>query len=208
MTRRIALALAAAAVAVAGAPALAAPAKPAPKPVCRLVIDDAGDAVVGTENRPSIDIVSADVASGAKNIVGVIRLASLATDPLMSAGATYKLSWQLGTTPQAFSLVRYSDGSAEASFQPDGTFGASSSERSVPAVVDATAGTITWSIPRKSNAALKGAGMKFTNLSATTQASFNIRAASVSTSGSFLGGDDASTGKSYVDRSPTCVKGV
>lgn len=209
MTRPLAIALAATAVALAGAPAFAAPAKPAPaKPTCRLVIDDAGDAVVGAENRASIDIVSADVASGAKNVVGVLRLASLANDPLMSAGASYSLTWRLGSVTQSFSTVRYSDGSVDNTFDPNTEFGASGDERPVSALLDPATGTITWSVPRKSNPALKGSGMKFTGLAAVTQASFNVRAQGITTSGSFLGGDDASTGKSYVDRSPTCVKGI
>jgi hypothetical protein len=209
MTRPLAVALAATAVALAGAPALAAPAKPAPaKPTCRLVIDDAGDAVIGVENRDSIDILSADVASGAKNVVGVLRIASLGSDPALSAGASYSLSWRLGSVTQSFSSVRYSDGSVDTTFDPNTEFGASGDERPVAALLDTASGTITWTVPRKSNPALKGSGMKFTGLSAVTQASFNIRAETVTTSGSFLGGDEASTGKSYVDRSPTCVKGV
>jgi hypothetical protein len=50
------------------------------KPVCNLVTDASGDAKdVGGTNDPSMDILSADVATNAKYITAVIRVAGLST---------------------------------------------------------------------------------------------------------------------------------
>ena len=71
---RPAVALAAiAAVSLAGV-AQAAPAKKAP-PVCNQVVDEKDDAAIIT-SQPGMDVVSADIASDAKQLSAVIRLAA------------------------------------------------------------------------------------------------------------------------------------
>src|SRR3982751_4828473 len=74
--------------------ASAKPAKAkAVKPVCNLVQDAKGDA--GANNIPGADgddIVSADVASDATTLTGVIRLAALqANDPQAPFGRNYSV---------------------------------------------------------------------------------------------------------------------
>ena len=87
--------------ALAGA-ALAAP-KPAPaKPVCNLVVDDKGDTfllrnqevpgVYGPQ-EDALDIVSADLASDAKRITAVIRVAKLAREIATGRGTGYELQF-------------------------------------------------------------------------------------------------------------------
>ena len=71
---------------VAGAPAANAKTKakakakpkPKPKPVCMLLTDKAGDGsfLAAPVNSPTLDIVSGDMATGAKTIVAVLRLTS------------------------------------------------------------------------------------------------------------------------------------
>jgi hypothetical protein len=83
-----------------GIPAASAAVKKPPKPVCNLVKDAKGDATdngtnaVAMPNDPNLDIVTADVASNANTVTGVIRLAALdgqgSTAP---TGAAYTLSF-------------------------------------------------------------------------------------------------------------------
>jgi hypothetical protein len=67
-------------------------AKPKPKPVCNLVTDKKGDAdasQLGSNEDQALDIVSADVATDAKNITAVIRVAKLANPDSMSPLGNY-----------------------------------------------------------------------------------------------------------------------
>lgn len=195
----------------AGAPAAAAKAKP----VCQLVTDATGDATLadGTPNRAALDIVSADVATGARNLVGVVRLASVATDPTLATGVTYRLSWTAGGVPQEFRLAVFSDGTRVVLFDPNAVGGQTGDEIDAKAVVDSATSSITWTLPRKANKVLAKKGTKFSGLSVSANAPFNLKtpsASPVTFTGqmSFLPGDTASSGKTYTDLAPSCVKGV
>jgi hypothetical protein len=73
-------ALKAAAFAVAISGFIGVPAANAGGPVCRIVTDPAGDAslrsfgAVATPNEPALDVVSADIASGPRNLTVVVRV--------------------------------------------------------------------------------------------------------------------------------------
>jgi hypothetical protein len=69
----------------------AAAKKPVPKPVCNLVLDDAGDAsVLGPDpSDSSLDILSADVASDAKSFTAVLRVKSVSAGSLAATGRNY-----------------------------------------------------------------------------------------------------------------------
>lgn len=209
MTLRPGLALSAVLAAV----ALGVPAHAAPAPVaCKLLTDGTGDAALtpATPNIGSLDILSADIASGPKNMVGVLRLASLASDPQTSGGSTYVLSWSANGTPQKLTLTIYVDGTMESAFTKDGAPGTSSTESAVVAL-DKSTSTITWTVARKSNPLLKAATkakpVKFTGLTASAQPATNVRVQGSTFSGSYSG-DKAENGKTYVDSTRTCVKGT
>ena len=70
--------------------ASAAPAKKI-KPVCNLVVDEAGDANLGgAPGGAGDDVVSADIASDGKTLTGVVRMAGLAAnDPEWLNGRAY-----------------------------------------------------------------------------------------------------------------------
>lgn len=102
---RPALALALAASFVSAGAASAAVRKPAPKPVCNLVVDAAGDAngflVTGLPAVPSdknLDILSADVASDATNVTAVIRLAAVGADSTSPTGGAVYFNFSIGDT--------------------------------------------------------------------------------------------------------------
>jgi hypothetical protein len=88
------LAIAICASFVAGGAALAAPKA---KPVCNLIADDKGDGAGFVDNSSGgLDVVTADIASDAKTVTAVLRLAAAppaAGDPNAPEGATYYVSW-------------------------------------------------------------------------------------------------------------------
>lgn len=99
-SRPLVLLAASAALVTGAAAASAAPKKPAPvKPVCNLVVDDAGDTfllrnqevpgVYGPQ-EDALDIVSADLASDTKRITAVIRVKKLATTIATGVGQGYE----------------------------------------------------------------------------------------------------------------------
>jgi hypothetical protein len=207
---RTGAALAAVLVATAAPAAVAAkpkPKKPVPT-VCRLVTD-AGDDASLTGADPShapLDIVSGDIATGARNQIVVLRLKSLATDPALLSGVTYKVTWTAGGLGQSMTLFQYADGAHSATFDANTETGAAG-ESTPKVLVDPATSTITWTITRKTNPALAKPGAKFTGIEASTQSGANVSNGGFTFNGSFGGGDTAS-GKSYTDRTPSCVKGV
>jgi hypothetical protein len=74
------------------------------KPICYLIKDPKGDAnAIGTngaktpQSDPSMDILSADFATNATTITGVIRLAGLSADDQMApTGRSYQWTFQVG----------------------------------------------------------------------------------------------------------------
>jgi hypothetical protein len=200
----LALGLLAAAAGLAAPAASAAPrAKP---PVCLLITDPAGDATVaGGQGPDAIDIVSADIATGSRSLMAVIRLRSTSTgsDATTAPGVTYTWSWSVGSVKQRLTLTRYAGGEEVSSFD-DGAGGVAAAHAAPYAVEP---GTITWTLPRKVDAALRK-GVRLTDLAVSATASLNLKEQGFSGSVTFLGGDDAATAKPYTDLTPSCLRGV
>jgi hypothetical protein len=202
MIRRLAVTAAAAL----SAAALAVPASAAP--LCMQITDETGDGALlalAPANRDTLDIVSADVATGKKNVVGALRLKSVASDPTLVGGVVYQVKWVADGTPYVFEYRVYATGEKE------GTLNVGASPNlvvtPVDVVIDASTSTVTWTAPRKTVPALKKTGTKFTSLRATTAIGQSWKVASGSSKGS-TGADLAETGKSYTDLTPTCLKGT
>jgi hypothetical protein len=229
MNRRLAVmtvALVASGLVVPGVGATAAfakaKAKPAPKPVCLMLTDQRGDAKIqGQGNNYAVDdIVSADIATGKKTIVGVLRLASGDSASGIPTGATYVLRWtqtqkgsdgKTSTMRAAFFFYVYATGGTSGGFgtSTDPSFDASdqSSETgSVPfpqASMDSN-GVITWVMKRKDASVVTGA--KFTQLSATSSIADNFQIATGALRGSSQTLDDATGHASYADMQQSCVR--
>lgn len=179
----------------------------APKVACLQVTDETGDAHLGAPNVPSspvnfdsLDIVSADIASGAKNVVVAIRLKSLGAEPSTTGGSVYTFQWSSGGATHALSYRTFVDGPPTASYYPDGS---SANAVAVTGAADPGTATIVMSMPRKLDPALK---VKGTKLSAfLVQAYFAVNRAGGQTASTV---DVAEAGRSYVDGTPTCLKGV
>lgn len=203
--RVIGAALAAAGLLASGGVADAATAKP--KPVCNQIVDDTGDgnpSVIGLApagpSHDALDIVSGDIATGAKNMVIAIRLKSLDKDATLVGGATYRFVWTIGTVNQDVALYVNDDGSQHADFRPD----TADSFNRVPVAVATvpSAATILFTIPRRANKALKPKA-SISGLATSTAIAFNH-----GNNNSSTGADTASSPRKYTDGSPTCLKGV
>jgi hypothetical protein len=214
----LALALAAS-MAVAGGAASAAPKKPKPKvepPVCNLVVDEKGDD--GNEvfrHSDSLDIVGADIASDAKSVTAVIRVAKyLATD---SNAAPTGRAWSMEfSVPDAETplwlgvqvtptgtLFRHGwvDGTIRRNLGPaEGVIDEAKGELRVTAPVGIWAETgPKGTVPTKGGTVK--AGSKVTGLAA---ASYNFIGAAAA-GGSLQPGDTAEGSKSYTAGAPSCV---
>lgn len=194
MNRRLAV-LAVAALAAAGA---AVPADAA-RALCLQIQDVTGDGMVlgaVPRNEDALDIVSGDIATGRRNLVAVMRLKSLsAATPV--GGRQYAFQFTVGGV--AYKLTHI--------VNVDGTTRSAMNGTAVDAFADPSSGSITWTLPRKSVAGLKTSGAKITGLAADAYYGFAM-AVPGGTYDAATPIDSASTGRSYTDGTPTCLKGT
>lgn len=194
---------------------LGPPAVAGPRVACLQLVDRPGDGTTAgvVPSRDALDIRSADVATGRRNLVAVLRPASVEAGPSLWTGVTYTLRWRVAGVDQTVTYLWYTDGRHAAAFDPDTAPGATNDTR-VPAVgVDPAAGTVTWVVPRRANPAPARRGATFAALTATaapsTDAALPRRSpASFSVSVSVVGGDTGSSATTYTDLAPSCLSGV
>jgi hypothetical protein len=194
-----------------GGVAHAAKKKPAPPPVCNQLTDDANDATFGGSLNPAgqpssatLDILSADIASGKKNVVAAIRLRSLEKDTWTTGGSSYTLSWVSDGVKRAFTYRTYADSTpADATFDADTAGGTLSDLIPVVATVTPATATITFTMARKLEPSLKKAGVSFTELGVNAYLAVNRQGGYTSS-----GMDVASSPRKYTDGALTCLKGV
>jgi hypothetical protein len=191
--------------------ALAAKAKPKPPPpVCQQIKDDTGDSFFLSPTNPAAqptsdayDIVSADIATGKRNLVAAIRLKTLERDEYSSLGVTYIIEWDAGGTTHQLAYREYMDGTApNAKFLSDKT-GNAIYAPTVPVAVNPSTSTITFTVPRKMDPALKKAGATLTNFKVSAGIGNNR-----SNSHGQSPFDYAESTKKYKDGTATCLKGT
>jgi hypothetical protein len=185
-------------------PATAAPAKA----LCFQLKDPAGDARPFSDTAPavvqanSLDVLSADIATGTKNLVATIRLKTLSPEPYLVGGSTYLFSFTLGGTAQEVYLKRSTSGAETAAYAPNGP----DSAVSIPFYKDPGAATITWTVPRNRVAGLKR-GAKISAMRVTAYMGTNFQDVSSGRGGT--GFDFAAAGaKTYTDGTRTCLRGT
>jgi len=219
MNRRFAVLTAALVVSGLVAPgfgATAALAKAKPKPVCLMLTDTPGDAKIAGQgsNYPADDILSADIATGKKTIVAVLRLASGDTASGIPTGATYKLQWtqlqkgsdgRTSSMQAAFFFYTYATGGSSGGFgtSTDPSFGPSDKMAVSQATMDSH-GVITWVMNRKDASVASGA--KFSQLTAASTLAINYQIPGGTSHFSSSAIDDATGHGSYVDRQQSCVR--
>lgn len=164
------------------------------KPICNQVKDTNGDAkgtglpVSTPQSDANLDIVSADVATNATTITGVIRLAGLAAnDNLAPSGREYRVTFQVGETVAEITAV----------ISPSGTSWNGGTGRGV---VDTNKKQIRISVPLTKLPVRVRPGTPLKNVGALT---FRVGL----TSNVALGLVDAArTSRTYVAGTATCVK--
>jgi hypothetical protein len=185
--RRLVLGAVAVSLAATGSSAFAV-ARPAP---CHLLTDPEGDGKwsLGGDvvQSPAVDILSADVATGARSIVAVLRVTT--TDTAADPFATLGMSWSVTTEVRGRALV----------FRATRSYGPSNALR--PSVVGASSssgltlrtepGSFVWTLPRSATE-LKPRGTILLQAASTSVGAFSA--------------DGAQANKTYVDRAPSCVK--
>lgn len=203
MTLRAACAATAAAgLLFSGAAASAAPAK-----LCRQILDQAGDGTLVpgyVPHRDSLDILSGDVATGRKNLVAALRLASTAPDPELVGGVTYTLRFFVADVQHELVYRIFGTGEVEAVLVIDGR---TLSEFRVSGVTDHSTKTITWTVPRTQVPSLARRGVKLVKLRGGAAIGNNVKTPGGGARGS-IEADRAETGLPYHDGTPTCLRGV
>lgn len=208
LMRPLAVAFAAASVAAAGI------ASAAPKaPSCNLLLDDKGDAkfLGAAPNDPNLDIVSGDVASDAKTVTSVLRVASFAaTDPqaplgrgyyvlFTAPGSEFPIYFNMQITPD---LTRFAWGTLETLASGSGRY---VKKGGATGAIDEAKGEIRVSVPM---AELKGVATKLQPGKTLTdlKASATVVLGTSVTGGLVSTVDSAESTKPYVAGSPSCVK--
>lgn len=210
---KIRSALVAAAVLATGTAGIADAAKPKPKVMCKNTTDATGDVVFAQASNATayedtaLDLVSADLASNAKTVTAVIRVAKLAIPASTSAATVYELRWSLPAGDPVFVLWANVSGSASATTYGVGTVGDPTGQAAVELAT--STGTATGSIDlAKSEIHISAPLSAFDGAKSGLKASIDKVVAKRTVPGQFYGryADDASGGKAYVLGSPSCVK--
>jgi len=188
------LALPALAVCLAASPATAATRV---KPACNLLVDEAGDGewdLAPVVTSPVLDVLGGDLATGPKQMVAVLRLAS--TDFAADRYSNLGYSWSMGFTSSlgtnyAFEASRSMAATMSYRVVIDG-------ERVPEALLKAemVGKTFVWTIDRKASPALTRPKNVFTAFRGGSQVQSSTA-------------DTALTKTTkYADRAPSCVKAL
>jgi hypothetical protein len=177
------------------------------KPVCNLVVDAKGDGGVAT-GSDDVDLVSADIASNAKVVTAVLRLAGdpSSVNPQAVGGKNYYLSFTAPGSDQPQFLSAEFDpvaGAAYHSGYEEDVNGVGNKTSDTDAVLGSVKGnviTITAPLSAFSSRVSLKPGKKLTGLTAEVFAMIGTGA----TGGLLVNADDA-TGSSYTTGAPSCV---
>jgi hypothetical protein len=202
-------------VAVGAAVVLAMPAGAVskPKPVCNLVTDDKGDSEgLVSSGTAGLDILTADVASDAKKVTAVMRLAGSpmgALDPDAPEGAAYYVSFTVPGAANPVYLSAQSDVSGAYSYsigdiEPSPTGGQLYQNKAGDVKGTISGNNITMSVDRATLAALGDVkpGKKLGGLAA--EVFYPVEVPMVG--GLLEQADTAESKKAYVAGAPSCVK--
>ena len=165
-----------------------------PKPLCNLITDKAGDGKAsGIIASDALDILSGDVATGKKTLVGVLRMKTTNAkgDPAATLGMRMTLRFTVqGTTYVLWRRVSSAPANSD-------TFGMSINNVEVPdnlkPKVTMTATTITWTVARSQIVGLKKPKSLISELGSTTYINST-------------NADAADSTAKYPDLAASCVK--
>lgn len=164
------------------------------KPLCLLITDETGDGhsqSMGFLSSDALDIVSGDVATGKKTVVGVLRLKTTnvsSTDTAGYFGFVWNLNFEVGGTKYSFERRRTGTSGAYIDEFQVGT-----STSAVKPTVKQDGTSITWTVPRSAVSNLKKPKQVLKSIRGGTKV--------------FGGNADTADGvKTYPDLAKSCVK--
>jgi hypothetical protein len=201
-------------VAASGVATAAVKKKPAPKPVCNLVTDAPDDAELQAPlpTDSSLEILSADLASDAKNITTVIRLKSVSSDGTGQLGRDVQINFDAPGAVAPLWIGYNSSVYGGDAFQygviGQGDAGSTSPTGDAVGTIDTAKNEIRMTVPVSAFLELGNVkpGAKLSNL---TVSSSQVVGVAPNPTGVYafnsVAVDDA-TGKSYVAGYPSCVK--
>ena len=172
----------------------------APKPVCNLVSDPTGDVTLPSA---ALDVVSADIATDAKSLTGVIRVAKLAnSDGTAPTGFAYNFRFKVAGDPTQFYLLASSVPSpiGQTTFE----YGTISLNRLTPlgeakGVLDLAKSEVRVTAPTSLGSVKVKPGTKLVDLQAITQRRFVVLLSSADST-------VIDEKKTYTAGTPSCVK--
>jgi hypothetical protein len=184
------IAVTAVALAAPAAPAVAAKKKPVPK-VCNLLVDDKGDGDWrmggGVVSSDSLDIVSADISTGAKEFVAVLRLAKAPSTSDTWSNLSYR--WRMGASGNG---VRYDFDMRRGFMNNPQNTSVSVGGQQVAHKFAIVGDTLVWRFDRKLAPAMAKPKLVWGDMAANT----NVLDSTA---------DSAASEKKYPDRTPSCV---
>jgi hypothetical protein len=168
--------------------------KPKAKPSCKQISDDEGDGRSLAVSSPTLDVLSADISSGAKEVTATLRLksADVEHDNMLPGGAI----WNFNVTIDGIKYSFHATWSTVVSptRQLTGGLTAGSNPSSPEATFRRVGNDFVWTVSRAAFPSLKKAKQYIYVTSATSGAN------------SFGGdGAQAKPGTKYLDRSPSCL---
>lgn len=140
-------------------------AAPAHAAGCPSLTDPAGDGqwdIASVVSSGKLDVLSADVSSGPTTVVAVVRLASFAPDHVDRLGIAWLAGWTIDGGRYEVELRQ----SAVTGTSYVAEYSGPSGTGPVSYAIDATAATITWTIPRSALPVLATPGRVFSDLGA------------------------------------------
>ena len=175
----------------------ASAAKPKPKPPCNQILDDEGDGTIKPINVKSdaLDILSADISSGKKEVTAILRLKSTAVenDNMLRGGAIWNLNFTVTGVKYSFQATWPSMFRTTPQVLT-GKLISGNSESTPPATFTRVGNNFVWTVSR---AAVPG----------LAKAKQFIYVTAASDDADSLSGDDAQAkpNTKYLDKSITCL---
>lgn len=167
----------------------------APKKVCNLVRDGKGDGVYfATPNSRPLDVVTADIATGVKNVTVIVRLDSLQSDTWTQQGAQYKVNFTAGGVNQYLRVQRSALGDNFDYGDQTGPNAGTVSLGEAFGNIDEAKGTVTMFAPKTAFKGVKGG-----TITAIVARSY------FSTVAAYSPADEALSTAKYKDRTPSCL---
>lgn len=190
--RRLALAAVVLGATLPTIPATAAPKKPLP---CKQIVDDEGDGTTFGLRSPALDVLSADISSGPKEVTAIMRLKSTAVenDNYLLGGAIWNFNVTAGGIKYSFHAVWPTIVTPNRELR--GGLTAGSNPSSPAATFRRVGNDFIWTVSRAAIPALK-------------KPKQYIYVTSASSGANSSGGDSAfaKPNTKYLDKSLTCLR--